>query len=70
MAEKSFEENLFEEVSELTRADKGIADISGYNDIFLANKRFFTATFDHFGSHLKDITKLNQSWLQWVTTTY
>lgn len=59
MAEKSFEDNLFEEVKELTRADKGIADISGYNDIFLANKRFFTATFDYFDSHLKDITKLN-----------
>ena len=59
MADKSFEDNLFEEVRELTRADKGVVDISGYNDIFLANKRFFTATFDYFGSHLKDLSEIN-----------
>ena len=33
MAESNYQDNLFEEVSELTRADKGIANVSGFNDM-------------------------------------
>ena len=59
MADNSFEDNLFEEINELTRTDKGIVNVSGFNDMYLANKRFFTASIDYFGSHWKDITKIN-----------
>ena len=59
MAERNYQDNLFEEVNELTRADKGIVNVSSFNDMYLTNKRFFTASIDYFGSHWNDITQIN-----------
>ena len=59
MAERNYQDNLFEEVNELTRADKGIVNVSRFNDMYLTNKRFFTASIDYFGSHWKDITQIS-----------
>ena len=59
MAERTYQDNLFEEVNELTRADKGIVNVSRFNDMYLTNKRFFTASIDYFGSHWKDITQIS-----------
>ena len=58
MAESNYQDTLFEEISELTRADKGIVNVSGFNDMYLTNKRFFTASIDYFGSHWNDITQI------------